>query len=221
MIAVAIGALLIGVTVPILRARFAGEAQRVAQRLAGAIRFCYAKAAMEGRTYRLVFRFDTAEDKPQQYWIEAAEGAFVIAREDDNRHRERAAQRRAAREAAEAERPEDAAAEGGGEKAAGAAAPTGELAAPTETAFSRPSDLPRRFAEPISLPGKVVLHDIQNTQRRAPFTAGEAYLYFFPQGFAEPAVVNLANEDGTRFVALEVNPLTGFARISQERRERQ
>ncbi|MCE9624220.1 MAG: type II secretion system GspH family protein [Deltaproteobacteria bacterium] len=45
---------------------------------------------------------------------------------------------------------------------------------------------------------------------------GKVEVYFFPNGFVEPLVVNMTDEDEQSVYSLQVNPLTGKAKIRSE-----
>lgn len=64
----------------------------------------------------------------------------------------------------------------------------------------------------LRLPGAVRLLDVWTEGLQAPVAEGSAYLYFFPQGYTQAALVHL--EDGDRRVmTVRVHPLTGQSDI--------
>jgi len=46
--------------------------------------------------------------------------------------------------------------------------------------------------------------------------AGRAYIYFFPMGQTEPAIVHLTDPDGDATYSIVVHPLTGRTKIYNE-----
>jgi general secretion pathway protein H len=46
-----------------------------------------------------------------------------------------------------------------------------------------------------------------------PVTSGRAYIYFFPLGQTEPAIVTLADSSGETIYSLVVHPLTGRVKV--------
>jgi hypothetical protein len=46
-----------------------------------------------------------------------------------------------------------------------------------------------------------------------PVTSGRAYLYFYPLGQTEPAIITLTDLEGTSVYSLVVHPITGRVRI--------
>ena len=51
------------------------------------------------------------------------------------------------------------------------------------------------------------LFDVYTPRQREPYKKGKAYLYFFPDGHTERAIVRLSQDDD--FYTLLVSPLTG------------
>jgi hypothetical protein len=44
-------------------------------------------------------------------------------------------------------------------------------------------------------------------------TSGRAYIYFFPMGQTEPAIVHLSDAKGETFYSIVVHPITGRVKI--------
>jgi len=68
----------------------------------------------------------------------------------------------------------------------------------------------------IQLPKGVKIKNIMVLHGQAPQDIGKVYAYFLPNGWAEPMVVNLSDEEEESFYSLEVNPLTGKTKIRGE-----
>jgi general secretion pathway protein H len=75
------------------------------------------------------------------------------------------------------------------------------------------------LTKPVTLPSGVKFKDILVMHSLSPQETGKAYLYFFPNGWVEPVIVNLSDDDDEAFYSLEINPLTGRAKILGEYRE--
>jgi len=58
--------------------------------------------------------------------------------------------------------------------------------------------------------------DIQVMHAKEPQTSGVVYGYIFPNGWVEPIIINLTDEEEESVYSLEINPLTGRARIRSE-----
>jgi hypothetical protein len=66
--------------------------------------------------------------------------------------------------------------------------------------------------KPVTLKSGVVLADIYTPRLLTPLATGKGYVYFFPMGMTEAAVIHLS--DGkTAFYSLIVHPLTGRVSI--------
>ena len=61
------------------------------------------------------------------------------------------------------------------------------------------------------------LFDVYTPRQPEPYTKGRAYLYFFPDGHTERAVVRL--EDGDAWYSLVVHPLTGRVEVKNGKYE--
>src|SRR5206468_2969341 len=64
---------------------------------------------------------------------------------------------------------------------------------------------------PLVSLNKVKIFDLYTSRQREPYTSGKAYLYFFPDGHTERAVVRLS--DGEAFYSLVVHSLTGQVEV--------
>jgi general secretion pathway protein H len=175
------------------------EVKRTASRLAAAMRFCFDRALTTGRTYRIVIDLGG-----QKYWAETTDERFLLpvdkqrALEEEDEDRKKTDQ-----EPTESE-----------------GAPGGDPFA----ALGIPSDVSGRLPRPrfeeyktstlglVSLDRARVL-GVWTAGAEERQTEGRAMLYYFPQGFAERAILHVGTEDGVAF-SLEQHPLTGRVSIS-------
>jgi general secretion pathway protein H len=176
--------------------------KRTAARLAGAMRFCFDRALTTGRTYRIVIDFET-----QRYWAEATDERFLLP----------ADKQRALEEEEEDRKKEEGDKESAGEEAQ--SVPSDPLAA-----LGIPADVSGRLPRPrfdaytssalgtVSL-GRARVLGVWTFGAEEKQTEGKAMLYYFPQGFAERAIVHIGTADGVSF-SLEQHPLTGKVAIS-------
>ena len=65
--------------------------------------------------------------------------------------------------------------------------------------------------------GHVRLTDVLTPRKPEPYSKGRAYLYFFPDGHTENAIVRLS--DGDAWYSLVVHPLTGRVEVRSEKVE--
>jgi len=66
------------------------------------------------------------------------------------------------------------------------------------------------------LPDGIKFKDIYVMHLKERQEHGKLEAYFFPNGFVEPMVINLTDEDEQSVYSLQVNPLTGKAKIRSE-----
>lgn len=71
-------------------------------------------------------------------------------------------------------------------------------------------------AKPLNLPGGIRFEDIEVEHQMAPIKSGQAFLYFFPTGLTEHALIHLKDEQG-RVFAVELEALSGRTRIYDHR----
>ncbi len=176
------------------RASNRASAKASAGKLAAAIRYTYDRAVTTGGYYRLVF--DLSANK---YWVERSDERFYLVRD-----KEEAPGRGRAPDEEEEERRRREEEERNKIQYTGIAAQVQPPPQPRRARFQAFSDttLPK-----VDLKGCRV-RDIYTRRQREPYTEGRAYLYFFPDGHTERAVIHVADPDGVVFT-LTVQPLTG------------
>ncbi len=168
--------------------------QASAGQLAGCMRALFDQAALSGRTCRMAFDLDA-----RTYWPECAQGAARISstkeesREGKRYIDEQAVQREQDRLAdLQRDNPIQA-----------------QIEAKTPFAKYEDEDI-RRY----QLPDGVSFAWIWTMHQTQKYTAGDAYLYFFPQGNAERGIVVLKHGDDD-FISVALNPLTGKVRLTK------
>lgn len=73
-------------------------------------------------------------------------------------------------------------------------------------------EMPSDIAEPVALPAGVFFKDIVTPRSLQKVDDGEAYILFYPTGYAEKAVIHLADIHGRTYTML-VKPLNGGVKI--------
>lgn len=86
-------------------------------------------------------------------------------------------------------------------------------ASPSGAAFAEESEL---LAQGERLPQGIKFKDISVMHLKDRQESGKVEAYFFPNGFVEPMVINLSDDEEESFYSLEVNPMTGKAKIRSE-----
>jgi len=67
--------------------------------------------------------------------------------------------------------------------------------------------------KPVTLKKKVVFRSVYTPRSTEPITSGRAYVYFFPLGQTEAAIISLSDPDGDAIYSLVAHPITGRVRI--------
>lgn len=172
--------------------RFSGvKLGRETNRLAAAIRYTFNRSTALGLYMRMVFDLDT-----ETFWVEASEEPqFLAARK--LKEGEDATEVQAAAEAERLERldlDED------------------EKAKRTPRArFQDDPVVPR-----TQLEGGAQIAGVRTSSQDDEFRTGKAYLYFFPSGWVEPALI-YTSDGAEQFYTLQISPLTGKVHRSSGR----
>jgi general secretion pathway protein H len=188
-----------------------------AAHLSGSMRFLFDRASTTGKVHRLVLDIEGS-----RYWAEVSDDKFFAPRDSESPE----ALRR--RETLEAEEDEEAAAKR--EKA------EQEMAAKYASSSSKDSSFdmaklemgefkPKRarFAafkdlviKPVKLKNTTVLRSVYTPRVDEPLTTGRAYVYFYPLGQTEPAIITLSDKDGETIYSLVAHPVTGRVKVYTE-----
>ena len=181
----------VSIALPSLESVTGARMRSAAGELAGSLRALYDHAALSGRTCRMAFDLDA-----RTYWPECAQGAARISSvAEESRDGKRYVD--ATAEQHEQERLEELQHDNPIEA---------KLEAKTPFAKFQDEDVQR-----VQLPPDVAFAWIWTPHQTQKYTAGDAFVYFFPQGNAERAYVALAHGDDVLTVAL--SPLTGKVRV--------
>ena len=200
MVVAAIIGLMLGATVYGFRSIAKSDLRSSASKLAGAIRYCFDRAVTTGAYYRLVLDLDG-----NKYWAERSDDrTYLTAGKEDSPGKGQALDVQALekkRDEEEAKVQEEAASVGG------------------QMVTLDPPPKPKRAKfqtfKDTTLPqvklGRAQMFDVYTPRQREPYLKGRAYLYFFPDGHTERAIVRL--HDGDDFYSLVIHPLTGRVEV--------
>jgi general secretion pathway protein H len=158
-----------------------------ANRLAGTIKFVYNEAAIKNKYYRLVYHLEEGS-----YQVESSTEPVHVAIEGEEK-------------APPPPKEEDEVQEGDDGASTEASGVGG--------GFTVEDSL---MVKPIKLSRGVKFKDIFVMHSPVRKELGTVHSYFLPNGWAEPVVINLSDEDEESFYSLEVNPLTGKSTIRTE-----
>ncbi len=207
MIALVIVALMATIGIKGFRSVRKSDLRAATAHLSGAIRYMFDRASITGKYQRLVLDLNEG-----QYWAEVSDDKFYAPNQAET------ASDRRKREADEAEADEDQRKQA--EKQAQA------FANSTTSASNSSFDLSKlevgefrpkhaRFAafketalKPVRLK-KLRIRSVYTPRMVDPVTSGRAYLYFYPMGQTEPAIITLSDETGESVYSLVVHPITG------------
>ena len=176
------------------------ELRASASKLAGAIRYCFDRSVTTGSYYRLVIDLDG-----NKYWAERSEDRMYLTRAKEESPGKGQAFDEAADEAKKREEEkkyDDLLALQGG-----AAASVDPPPRPKRAKFQTFKDA----TVPQVKLNRAHLMDVLTPRQREPYSKGRAYLYFFPDGHTENAIIRVA--DGEAWYSLVVHPLTGRVEV--------
>jgi general secretion pathway protein H len=199
-----------------LRSIARSDLREATTHLSGAMRFLFDRASTTGKTHRLVLDLEGG-----RYWAEVTDDKFFVPREAETPE---ATRRREEDEAKEDEEKRQAA-----EKAAATAAndsfsssssgsglPMNSSYDPAKLDIGEFRPKRARFAafkemaiKPVTLGKHVVFRSVYTPRSTEPVTSGRAYIYFFPLGQTEQAIVSLSDPDGENVYSLVAHPITG------------
>lgn len=180
--------LIAAVAVPSLEAVFGVKTREEVTRVAGSIRAMYGESVLSGRTCRLVFDLEEGS-----YWPECAEGKVLVGRTEESLRGKRVEEK--ARDFGGTEEEKEA---------------RSQVDARNAFASYAANLAPRR-----KLREGVSFESVWTQHQSEPYTAGKAYLYFFPGGSSERAYLHVG--DGSDTWTIIVNPSTGRTRVEPEK----
>jgi general secretion pathway protein H len=205
LVVVAILGLLLGGATYGLRAVTRSELRGSASKLAGGIRYCFDRSITTGSYFRVVLDLDR-----NKYWAERSDDRMYLARDKENAPGRGKAFDWDAEQKRLDEQDAKEKEQWVGNSAAVALEPPPK---PRRAKFQTFKDA----ALPEVRLKRVRLFDVYTPRQREPYTSGRAYLYFFPDGHTERAVVRLS--DGDDFYSLVVQPLTGRVEVKSGKYE--
>ena len=204
MVVIFIIGLMMGASVYGFRAVTKSELRSSATKLAGAIRYCFDRAVTTGSYYRIVIDLDG-----NKYWAERSDDRFYLRAGKEDAPGKGQAFDVAAEEAKRDEEDKKLL-----ELATSAGGATVNIDPPPRPARAKFQTFKDATLPQIKL-NRAHLFDVFTPRQREPYAKGRAYLYFFPDGHTERAVLRL--NDGDAFYSLVVSPLTGRVEVRGEK----
>ena len=193
-IVVSLLALIVTIVIPSVVNIIGASLRSTAGEVAGAIRFTYDLAARKNVPFRLVFDLDE-----QAYWVESASEKYLLDKEktavsegrveeSDKKEHQRRFIDRSYIEGGEMWQPKG---------------------KPAFSAFAG------RYTKKKPLPDDIFFQDVWVAHQEDRVTAGQAYLYCFPTGMTERAVIHISDDAEDAFT-LVVEALTGVVKVYPE-----
>jgi general secretion pathway protein H len=196
--------LISGMSIRGLRSLAKSDLRGSTSRMSGAVRYLFDRASTTGKYHRLVIDVDQG-----RYWAEVSDDKFYIPREPETEASvKKLAELQATLDEKDKQKSEMSGASGG-----------------FDMSKIEPKDFrPKRvrfgsFKETtlksVQMKNTKVM-DVYTPRTADVITEGRAYIYFFPLGQAEHAIVHLSDPAGETIYSLVVHPITGRVRIYNE-----
>ena len=220
-IVLAIVGLISGLGVRGLRSLARSDLRADASHLSGAMRFLFDRASTTGKTHRLVLDLEGGK-----YWAEVTDDKFFVPHEAETpeqiRRREADEAKEDEEKRAAADRASKSAASDmfGSSSSSSSGLPMDSSYDPAKLEIGEFKPKRARFAafkemalKPVTLKKKVVFRSVYTPRSTEPVTTGRAYVYFFPLGQTEAAIVSLSDPEGDTIYSLVAHPITGRVRV--------
>jgi general secretion pathway protein H len=195
-VALMLAALLVTVMVPAFSVVTRAQLRSRSGELAGAIRAMYGYTAIQGKSCRLAFDLDAGA-----YWPECAKGTVRLSRDQE---RSQGGVRLESREEETAAKLAETQARS--RDLSDRDKVRAELIAKEQFSAANVPDLKK-----VDLGKQVKFSDVWVQHQPERYTAGKAFLYFWPSGLTESAGIRLAQGDDV--YTLVVSPLTGRVKV--------
>jgi general secretion pathway protein H len=203
LVVIAIGGLIMGSAVRGFRSLAKSDLRSATAKLSGAMRYLFDRASTTGKQHRLVLDLNEG-----RYWAEVSDDRFYIPSELETE-----ASRRKEAEEVEKERQE-------AERAAEEKAETGFDMSKIQAVDFRPKRA--RFAafketaiKPVTIKNAKIAGVFTPRMAEAA-TSGRAYIYFFPLGQTEAAIVHVSDAKDESTYSIVAHPITGRVRVYNE-----
>ena len=217
MVAMMVVALIATIGVKGFRTVTKGNLREGSAHMAGAIRFLFDRASITGKYHRLVIDLNEG-----RYWAEVSDDRFYAPNQAESEpERQKREEKEDAVEEEERKRQERQQLLYGNSSSSSSSSSASSSSSFDMSKMEVGEFRPRRarFAafketalKPVTLK-KVLIKSVYTPRMTDPVTAGRVYLYFYPLGQTEPAVITLTDESGESVFSLVVHPITGRVKI--------
>ncbi len=213
MVAIMVVALIATIGVKGFRSVTKSNLREATAHFSGAIRYMFDRASITGKYQRLVIDLNEG-----QYWAEQSDDKFYAPNQAEtvSEQRKREEKEAAADEDERKRQEKQRELYSSGSSSSSSAATSFDMSK-LEVGDFHPKRA--RFAafketalKPVKLK-KLRIRSVYTPRLAEPVTSGRAYLYFYPLGQTEPAIITLTDESGESVYSLVVHPITGRVRI--------
>jgi general secretion pathway protein H len=215
LIALTIVALVTGGAVRGFRSLAKSDLRAGTAHLSGAIRYLFDRASTTGKYHRLVLDLNEG-----RYWAEVSDDRFYIPRdaesEFDRHRREEDEAKQDDDEKRKAKKREEALS-GGSYEYSGSFDPSKVEMGDFRPKRARFAAFKETALRPVTLKkDSIKISGVYTPRLTDEVVAGRAYIYFFPMGQTEPAIVHLTDPSGETVYSIVVHPITGRTKIYNE-----
>jgi general secretion pathway protein H len=215
LIALTIVALVTGGAVRGFRSLAKSDLRAGTAHLSGAIRYLFDRASTTGKYHRLVLDLNEG-----RYWAEVSDDRFYIPRdaesEFDRHRREEDEAKQDDDEKRKAQKREEALS-GGSYEYSGSFDPSKVEMGDFRPKRARFAAFKETALRPVTLKkDSIKISGVYTPRLTDEVVAGRAYIYFFPMGQTEPAIVHLTDPSGETVYSIVVHPITGRTKIYNE-----
>lgn len=210
LVALAVAGLMLGIVTSQLRDWFSINVKSATRKLSSTIRYLHDKASTQNLYIRLVFDFEK-----NSYWVEATTERFLLTSKEileDEREEIKKEKEEEKKEVKEAPAATETAEAGEGETE------TEEITYVKKYRTPEFGAVDEFLLKPVRLPEGVLIKDIYTSHDEGPVEGGKAFIHFFPNGYIEPAIINLMDEDDEVHISIEINPIVGDTYVREEYR---
>jgi general secretion pathway protein H len=200
LVVMALIALVVGAASAGFRSLAKSDMRTSASKMSGTIRYLFDRASTTGKVHRLVLDLDKGK-----FWAEVSDDKFIMAGGRESAESRVKEVLRLAKESEDAK------------KRAEERAGLSEMQARYQQEDYRPKRA--RFGafkemvlKTVDLKDTVIA-DLFTPRLDEPLDSGQGYIYFFPLGMTEAAIVHLTDKKHESFYSLVVHPLTGRVQI--------
>jgi general secretion pathway protein H len=194
LVALVIVALITGSAVRGFRSLAKSDLRAGTAHLSGAIRYLFDRASTTGKYHRLVLDLNEG-----RYWAEVSDVKFYVP--DEKRKREK----------------RDEAFKSSTYEYTGSFDPSKIEVGDFKPKRARFGAFKETALKPVTLKkGSIKIAGVYTPRQTDEVVAGRAYIYFFPMGQTEPAIIHLSDPEGDAVYSIVVHPITGRTKIYNE-----